>query len=582
MPSPLYFLIICTHSFLPSPSSILEKNLNVRKGGPFGKEHLQFCALLLLSLFILLALTLTLTSTSASASDGPGPGSGPELTFCRQGWDDLPIRQQGRIKPLYVQARESVRYLTGQTDVGPHSAVTAYCLLSLRGVGLDTAISFQMPIDHVAVRELLNLKEEVTRISYDAALEQVPLFRQAMAKASEGSSLKKTLQKHLNQMGLYRDIAQGTHWMFPAVGQGLGRGPLVAWRPLVIFITQEKLQEKVAEIGQEGVAAFIAVVRQSQADYVDAAGDDYLLELSFVKAHLTWWTMLAVLLALASFVLLKGWPVGLFFYLATLSLQIVIITVRVLISGRAPITNMYETVLFSGLGGLLLAGAITIFKKEKRFLLAGLSYNLCTLWMLNFADNMLSPSISPLVPVLRDNFWLSTHVTTVILSYAAMALSWMLANTALFRRRFSSSFSSSDQRYYSGLIYTCLKVGVVLLATGVILGGVWADYSWGRFWGWDPKETWSLVALCTYMAILHGKATSWIPPRLFIPLVAMAFLSVVMAWFGVNYILATGLHSYGFSQGGAIFLGSFFAMQILFLIITLWRWRPRQQPQQPQ
>jgi hypothetical protein len=69
------------------------------------------------------------------------------------------------------------------------------------------------------------------------------------------------------------------------------------------------------------------------------------------------------------------------------------------------------------------------------------------------------------------------------------------------------------------------------------------------------------------MAILHGKYTSWIPAQRFVPLVAGAFMSVMMAWFGVNYILASGLHSYGFSEGGAVFLGSFFAVQILILIL---------------
>jgi ABC-type transport system involved in cytochrome c biogenesis permease subunit len=107
-----------------------------------------------------------------------------------------------------------------------------------------------------------------------------------------------------------------------------------------------------------------------------------------------------------------------------------------------------------------------------------------------------------------------------------------------------------------------------LLSAGVILGGVWADYSWGRFWGWDPKETWSLIVLLVYLAILHGKYSSWIPPKRFIPFVAGAFLTVMMAWFGVNYILASGLHSYGFSEGGAIFLGCFFIAQVSFLIFV--------------
>ncbi|MBT7766030.1 MAG: cytochrome c biogenesis protein CcsA [Bdellovibrionales bacterium] len=238
-----------------------------------------------------------------------------------------------------------------------------------------------------------------------------------------------------------------------------------------------------------------------------------------------------------------------------------------MISERAPITNMYETVLFSGYGALVFALIFGHLRKEKLFLIVGLGYNVCTLFMISFANDMLPSAIGPLVPVLRDNFWLSTHVTTIILSYGALALSWILANVILIKMRFFS-IGSKDQKYYADLIYACLKYGVVLLAAGIILGGVWADYSWGRFWGWDPKETWSLIVLCIYMAILHGKYTNWIPPKRFISLTAGAFMSVMMAWFGVNYILASGLHSYGFSQGGAIFLFSFFAVQILLIAVT--------------
>ena len=238
---------------------------------------------------------------------------------------------------------------------------------------------------------------------------------------------------------------------------------------------------------------------------------------------------------------------------------------RVMISGRAPITNMYETVMFSGYGALLIALVILIFRKEKIFLLAGLGHNILCLFMMMFANNMLSSSISPLVPVLRDNFWLSTHVTTIILSYAALALSWMVANITLFKL-FRKSLTKKDYRYHQDLIYTCIKVGIILLSAGIILGGVWADYSWGRFWGWDPKETWSLIVLLFYMALVHGKYSTWINTHRFVMASAAGFMTVMMAWFGVNYILASGLHSYGFSEGGAIFLGSFFAIQIAYLI----------------
>jgi len=210
-----------------------------------------------------------------------------------------------------------------------------------------------------------------------------------------------------------------------------------------------------------------------------------------------------------------------------------------------------------------------VMRKELLFILTGLGCNVLSLMMMKFANGMLDEGISPLVPVLRDNFWLSTHVSTVILSYAALALSWLLANGLLIRSRFFH-ITSAEYRYQVDLIYTSIKWGVVLLAAGVILGGVWADYSWGRFWGWDPKETWSLIVLLIYMAILHGRYTSWIPHQRFVPMVAGAFMSVMMAWFGVNYILASGLHSYGFSEGGAVFLGSFFAIQTgLLLVCTL-------------
>jgi cytochrome c biogenesis factor len=108
-------------------------------------------------------------------------------------------------------------------------------------------------------------------------------------------------------------------------------------------------------------------------------------------------------------------------------------------------------------------------------------------------------------------------------------------------------------------------VGVVFLAAGVLLGGIWADYSWGRFWGWDPKETWSLIALMIYICILHGKYVGWFKDFNFTLMAGVGFLFILMAWFGVNYILATGLHSYGFSSGGSLFLLTIFTVQLIIL-----------------
>ena len=113
-----------------------------------------------------------------------------------------------------------------------------------------------------------------------------------------------------------------------------------------------------------------------------------------------------------------------------------------------------------------------------------------------------------------------------------------------------------------------MQFGVVLIAAGTILGGIWADYSWGRFWGWDPKEVWALITLLCYLTILHGRYTQWVGQFGFAAWSAISFMSVVMAWYGVNFILGAGLHSYGFASGGTPWVASFVGLQLLYVLVT--------------
>ncbi|MFO0950848.1 MAG: cytochrome c biogenesis protein CcsA [Isosphaeraceae bacterium] len=99
-------------------------------------------------------------------------------------------------------------------------------------------------------------------------------------------------------------------------------------------------------------------------------------------------------------------------------------------------------------------------------------------------------------------------------------------------------------------IYRTMQVGVLLIAAGTILGGVWADYSWGRFWGWDPKEVWALITLLVYLVPLHGRFAGWINTYMLVLCSVVCSMSVIMAWYGVNFVLGVGLHSYGFVEGG--------------------------------
>jgi ABC-type transport system involved in cytochrome c biogenesis permease subunit len=102
----------------------------------------------------------------------------------------------------------------------------------------------------------------------------------------------------------------------------------------------------------------------------------------------------------------------------------------------------------------------------------------------------------------------------------------------------------------SNFIYQAMAVGVLLVAAGTFLGGMWADVSWGRFWGWDPKEVWALITLLLYLIPLHGRFAGWINTYGLVAASVVCFSSVVMAWYGVNFVLGVGLHSYGFTEGG--------------------------------
>jgi cytochrome c-type biogenesis protein CcsB len=242
---------------------------------------------------------------------------------------------------------------------------------------------------------------------------------------------------------------------------------------------------------------------------------------------------------------------------------------RTLISGRAPVTNMYETVVFAAWGAVLLA---VVFEVRAATRVVTACASGLAVIALVLADNVpiMDGKISPLVPVLRDNTWLTLHVLTITLGYAAFLLALGLGHVNLgvflFAPRRAALLKSLTQ-----FLYRSLQVGTLFLAVGTLLGGVWASYSWGRFWGWDPKETWALIALLGYVSLLHGRLLGWVKDFGLAVGAILGFLLVLMAWYGVNFVLGTGLHSYGFGVGGYGYVGAYLAAEGAFLAYAVWR-----------
>ncbi len=225
---------------------------------------------------------------------------------------------------------------------------------------------------------------------------------------------------------------------------------------------------------------------------------------------------------------------------------------RWIASGRAPLSNGYESLIFIS---LTVAVAGIIFEAlDRRGISAALASLLTAVVLAVSLLSTFDPAIGPLVPVLAS-YWLNIHVTVITSSYGFLGLGALLALTILFLHMFKSPSHPQIHeavKKLNILHWNVLVTGLGLLTVGTLLGGVWANESWGRYWGWDSKETWSLVTILVYGVVIHFR---WIPAlnRAWISAAGSfaAISSVIMTYFGVNYFLV-GLHSYGGGEAGRV------------------------------
>lgn len=235
---------------------------------------------------------------------------------------------------------------------------------------------------------------------------------------------------------------------------------------------------------------------------------------------------------------------------------------RMAITLRPPVTNLYETFLFVcavTVPSLLIAGHL------RRWLpgapLAALGGAFLLLLAGSFGAD--GDTMPVLVAVLDSNFWLTVHVLTITVGYAGVVASGLAAHWHLVQLRRGRSDGAEVVR---GL----MAFGLFFTFVGTLLGGVWADQSWGRFWGWDPKENGALIIVLWAAALFHARKAGQIGVRGFSVGAVLSISSVLFAWFGVN-LLGVGLHSYGFTEGTFLGLAAYAVLQGLFLAWALRR-----------
>ena len=240
---------------------------------------------------------------------------------------------------------------------------------------------------------------------------------------------------------------------------------------------------------------------------------------------------------------------------------------RMYLEGRPPVTNLYSSAVFIGWGAVLLG----IFLE--RFFRNGIGS--ATAAMIGFITLLIAHHLSMdgdtmemMRAVLDTNGWLATHVVCVTLGYASTFLAGFLALTYIVRGAFTPSLDRGTAQSLSRMVYGIVCFATLFSFVGTILGGIWADQSWGRFWGWDPKENGALLIVLWNAIILHARWGGLVKQRGLMVMAVFGNIVTSWSWFGVN-MLGIGLHSYGFMDSAFPWLIAFGASQLAFMMIGL-------------
>jgi ABC-type transport system involved in cytochrome c biogenesis permease subunit len=246
---------------------------------------------------------------------------------------------------------------------------------------------------------------------------------------------------------------------------------------------------------------------------------------------------------------------------------------RGLIVRRPPITNLYETIPFITFWAVLVGLVIERFTRQGILLGVSTFLGVLGLFMtMKYEMGDATDTLAPLQAVLDTNFWLATHVTTINIGYCAGLLASAISALYLLARLVDPL--RQDAAFYKVLntaVYGSICFGLLFSLVGTVLGGLWANDSWGRFWGWDPKENGALMIVLAMLIILHARLAGWIREFGLHQLSLLTGVIVAFSWWHVN-LLGVGLHSYGFTAGikNVVFGYYYIVAAISFLGLIAW------------
>lgn len=256
------------------------------------------------------------------------------------------------------------------------------------------------------------------------------------------------------------------------------------------------------------------------------------------------------------------WLIGLAFLIHTTGL-----IYRIALQGRPPVTNLYSSAIFIGWGACILGMILEKFYRNGIGAVTSAGMGFITLII---AHNLAldGDTMEMMRAVLDTNFWLATHVVAVTTGYASTFVAGFLALIYITRGAFTKTLDEATAKSLARMIYGIVCFATLFSFVGTVLGGIWADQSWGRFWGWDPKENGALIIVLWNALILHLRWGGMIRERGLVNCAVFGNIVTSWSWFGVN-MLGIGLHSYGFTDAAFKWLTLFVSSQLGFIAIGM-------------
>ncbi len=479
----------------------------------------------------------------------------------------IPIQHHGRIKPFSAFAQETLQFVSGKSNWHRQDA-SVFFLADLEHphIFLDLPLIL---VDHPGLKQLLQLRPEVNNFSYQQikpAFHTLEVLVQAAAQKREKDERLSVLEQQAEVV--YQRVTTVQH---------LGTGELIT----VIPVTEGAWLSPYKVSGLKSVefkklatdcAAKLPTLDQSVAQWQKevepllAKGMSVKLrmETAYYMFQPFYYTGIFYFLGFVSLLLAKPFAqgLGMFLVMAGFTAHTNGILLRWLILERPPVANMYETIIFMDWVLMLMVGIFVVIKNRQSLLSSGAFVS--ALGMLYARLLPMDQSLDILSPVLRSSYWLMVQEIMIISSYSLFAFAMAVAHRHLFLSVRGKMTPQEDQ-LSAHTIDRLLQAGQIALVAGTILGGVLANEACGRFWGLNPKETWAVITFLGYMTVLHLRYSKKLNNFALAAGAILGFLLVVMSWYGMNFVLGRGMHSYGPGSGGLQWIVCFLVFEACFL-----------------